>query len=86
MRLLLIGFGTVGQGLAELLIDKKSELKSLHSLDTKVVGISDMLKGSVYNADGIDLAKALEIAKSGGKLSEMDGAFDGDALGMINSA
>ncbi len=86
MRLLLIGFGTVGQGLAELLIDKKSELKSLHGLDIKVVGISDMLKGSVYNADGIDLAKALEIAKSGGKLSEMDGAFDGDALSMINSA
>lgn len=86
MKLLLIGFGTVGQGLAELLIEKKDRLARMYSLDPKVVGISDMLKGSVYDAGGIDLGKALEKVKSGGKLSDLPGAFEGDALAMIDKA
>ena len=86
MRLLLIGFGTVGQGLAELLIDKKKELLDEYELKTQVVGISDMLKGSVYNADGIDLPKALELAKSGGKISGLPEKYEGDALSMIKAA
>lgn len=85
MKLLLLGFGTVGQGLAELLINKKTELENIHGLDIKVVGISDMLKGSVTDSGGIDLKKALEIAKAGKKLSEMNGGFDGDALSMIKA-
>ena len=86
MRLLLIGFGTVGQGLAELLISKDKTLRESYGLEVTVVGISDMLKGSVYSSDGIDLAKALEAAKAGKKLSELGGAFDGDALAMIAAA
>ncbi len=86
MKLLLLGFGTVGQGLAELLIQKTDTLKNQYGLETQVVGISDMLKGSVYAANGIDLGKALELAKSGAKLSDMPGAFDGDALAMIAQA
>ena len=86
MRLLLIGFGTVGQGLAELLIGKEKLLLDEYGLKPQVVGTSDMLKGSVYNADGIDLPKALEIAKSGGKISELPEKYEGDALGMIRAA
>jgi homoserine dehydrogenase len=86
MRLLLIGFGTVGQGLAELLIKKEKGLFDEYELKTQVVGISDMLKGSLYNADGIDLRKALEIAKSGGKISELPHQYEGDALSMIKTA
>ncbi|MEW5993712.1 MAG: homoserine dehydrogenase [Candidatus Zixiibacteriota bacterium] len=85
MRLLLIGFGTVGQGLAELIIDKHDRLKQQYGLDLTVVGISDMLKGSLYNAKGIDLSRAVETAKSGGKLSELPDRFEGDALTMIQS-
>ena len=86
MRLLLIGFGTVGQGLAELLIDKKEELRDVYGVDTKVVGISDTLKGSVHNPKGVDLARAVAAAKSGGKISDLPGAFDGDALALIQKA
>ena len=86
MRLLLIGFGTVGQGLAELLIEKKEELQDQYGLKTQVVGISDMLKGSVYNPDGINLQKCLELAKSGGKISTLPDAYDGDALSLIQKA
>jgi homoserine dehydrogenase len=86
MKLLLIGFGTVGQGLAELLIEKEKTLSDNYGLKVTVVGISDMLKGSLYNADGVDLAKAIETAKSGAKISDLPSAFDGDALAMIDQA
>lgn len=83
MKLMLIGFGTVGQGLAELLLSKKAALKKEHGLEVKVVGIADMLKGNVYSPRGIDLAKALKAVKSGGKLDKLPGQFKGDALAMI---
>lgn len=83
---MLIGFGTVGQGLAELLLDKKKALHDDYGLDTQVVGISDMLKGNLYNADGIDLAAALEAAKTGSKLSGLPNQFDDNALSLINTA
>jgi homoserine dehydrogenase len=83
MRLLFLGFGTVGQGLAELLLNKRAALKKDYGLDWTVVGIGDMLKGSIANPKGIDLAKALDAAKSGKKLSDLGDAFDGDALAMV---
>ncbi len=87
MRLLLIGFGTVGQGLAELLIEKEHVLRTNYDLEITVVGIADMLKGSIYNESGIDLKKALETAKAGGNIADGTGdAFDGDALSMIKAA
>jgi len=86
MKLLLIGFGTVGQGLAELLIEKKLELKRNHGLDCSVVGISDMLKGSCYDPDGIDLEAALATAVTDQSLSTLPGGCDWDALTMIDRA
>jgi homoserine dehydrogenase len=85
MRLLLVGFGTVAQGLSELLLEKAGELKKNYGLEVSVVGISDMLKGCLANPDGIDLKKAVETAKSGGSLNDLPDKFDGDALAMINS-
>lgn len=86
MKLLFLGFGTVGQGLAELLLEKKQILKDKHGLEPTVVGIADMLKGSIYNENGIDLKAALDKAKSGGKLDEIGDAYDGDALSMVKAA
>ena len=62
MRLLFIGFGTVGQGLAELLLKNKDELFSRYGIGYSVVGISDNLKGSIIDSRGIDLAAALKEA------------------------
>ena len=52
MRLLFVGFGTVAQGLSELLIEKKHELNQLYGLDWTVTGVADMLKGSAYDQIG----------------------------------
>ena len=87
MRLLFIGFGTVGQGLAELLGRKKEFLSNAYGLEVQVVGIADKIKGSVYNPEGIDVQEALKLADTGGVLADLSGdEFEGDALDMIRSA
>jgi homoserine dehydrogenase len=87
MRVIFIGFGTVVQGLSELLIEKKKDLIKDHGLDVKVVGISDKLKGSLFSPDGIDLSSALNLIKDEKPLSEMsDMAYEGEALSLIQEA
>jgi len=87
MRILFIGFGTVGQGLAELLLEKKSILLKEYGLEFTTVGISDTLKGSIFNPKGIDLRKAIETVKKEVPLSEGVGEkYPGDALAMIQEA
>jgi len=68
-RIALIGFGTVGQGLAEILIEKKLELQDKYGYEFDIVGISDIAYGTVYNPDGLDIVAMLETAKSKKKFS-----------------
>jgi homoserine dehydrogenase len=84
MRLLFVGFGTVGQGLAELLLEKREELSRGYGLDWSVTGIADTIKGSACDPKGLDLGEALERAKRGETLNGLGGSTsDGDALKMI---
>jgi len=46
-KIAIIGFGNVGQGLAEILTSKKAELKRRHGFDYQVVAVSDFKLGSV---------------------------------------
>jgi len=57
IRASIIGFGAVGQGVAEVLLQKAGELKDI-GLDMKVVAIADS-KGAEVNPEGIDLSAAL---------------------------
>ncbi len=87
MRLLIIGFGTVGQGLAELLLEKSDRLAAEYGFHWTVTGIADTVKGSVYHPAGVDLARALAAAIGGTSLSRLDpGGCDWDAPTMIERA
>jgi len=87
MRLLFIGFGTVAQGLSELLIEKEEELSEKYGLGWKVVGIVDMLKGSAHNPEGLDLGRIMAMVGDGRSISEYpEGGCDWDALTMIGRA
>jgi len=59
-----IGFGTVGRGLAELLLEKREELKKKYGLEWRVVAISDIKAGSILDDSGIDLREALKLAEA----------------------
>jgi homoserine dehydrogenase len=67
-KIALLGFGVVGQGLAEILQDKGESLRSGFGFDAKIVAISDSLKGSLYHPEGLDISKALQAVKETGKL------------------
>ena len=87
MQLLLIGFGTVGQGLAELLLEKRDRLAREYGFEWLVTGIADAAKGSVYRPEGIDLAGALAAVGEARSLSELDpGGCRWDAPTMIAQA
>jgi homoserine dehydrogenase len=87
-KLALIGFGTVGQGLCEILLSKGEQLEVEHGFDWEVVAVSDMLKGSVYSPDGLDVKKLLSLAEAGTSLEEYDGATEKgwDALTTIRES
>jgi len=67
-KLALIGFGTVGQGLAEILRAKADTLREGVGFEAQIVAVSDLLKGAVYHSDGLDIARLLEVIQTTGKL------------------
>lgn len=72
-KLALIGFGTVGQGLCEILLSRTDKLKSDYDFDWKVVAVSDFQKGSVYAPGGLDARELLDLAGSGKSLETYRG-------------
>jgi homoserine dehydrogenase len=75
-KLALIGFGTVGQGLCEILLSKNDALKKKFNFEWEVVAISDLLKGSLYNPFGLDIKKCLELVHNEKSLDEYDTAAE----------
>ncbi|MEE8340842.1 MAG: homoserine dehydrogenase [Candidatus Neomarinimicrobiota bacterium] len=69
-RIALIGFGTVGQGLCEILLSKKEYLKSKYGFEARIVAISDVVKGAVYCEEGLDIQQCLNLVKSGKNLEK----------------
>ncbi|MDP6668328.1 MAG: homoserine dehydrogenase [Candidatus Krumholzibacteria bacterium] len=83
-KIAIIGFGNVGQGLARILIDKKTELKRKQGFEYRVVAISDFRLGSVYDAQGIDLKRAMNAVEKKGSLDAYRGGTHGwDAMKTI---
>jgi homoserine dehydrogenase len=71
MRLALIGFGNVGQGFAEILVEKGGELAHRYDLQLQIVAVSDLLKGSVYDPQGLDPAGLLTAVRTDGYLDNI---------------
>lgn len=62
LRLSIVGFGVVGQGLVELLARKRMLLRQQFGFDVLVVGIATARSGFVYRAEGLDLPLLLQFA------------------------
>ncbi|MCK4636958.1 MAG: homoserine dehydrogenase, partial [Methanomicrobia archaeon] len=67
-NIVFIGFGIVGTGLAEILHNKKEYLKNKYGFEYTVLGVCDLIKGSIYDENGLDLGKLLELNKEKGKI------------------
>lgn len=68
MRIILVGFGVVGQSLAKLFIKRGLELSNIYGFRPKVVAIAD--KGGVaVNPKGLDLQRMLSIKAEKGTVT-----------------
>ena len=74
-KLAFIGFGVVGQGLAEILEEK--DFQKEYDFDYDVVAISDMKLGSIYDPKGLDMSEVMDIVEDEGDLEEYPAAEKG---------
>jgi homoserine dehydrogenase len=86
-RLALIGFGNVGQGLATILSERGAWLKAHAGLALTIVAVSDLLKGSLYDPNGLDPKALLESVRASGRLDDVPAQARGwDALRTIDES
>ena len=69
MRALFIGFGNVGQKVAEILFVDRAKHPNVQSLNLCVVGIVTKSHGSLVNNNGVDVVKALQEIRDGERFS-----------------
>ena len=65
MRIILCGFGVVGQSLVKLFDSRSEDLYAKYGLKPRVVGVFDS-KGSAIDSSGLDLGKLVETKKKFG--------------------
>ncbi|MCD7782048.1 MAG: homoserine dehydrogenase [Methanosphaera sp.] len=85
MRLCILGFGAVGQGVAKVIQSKHEELIERYTLDLVVTAIADR-SGAAINPDGLDLDVALNVKDETGKLAQYPeyGVADIDGLEVLD--
>ncbi|PYZ93978.1 homoserine dehydrogenase [Salipaludibacillus keqinensis] len=60
MNIAFIGFGGVGQALVKIIQERREKLKEEFNMEPTIVAVSDMMKGSVYDPNGLDVEMLLE--------------------------
>jgi len=84
VRVAMIGFGNVGQGFAQILRDQGEQLAHQYDIQITIVAISDIHKGSLYNASGLDPTALLKAVAATSRLDSVSAPHHGwDALRTI---
>ncbi len=68
LRIIIIGFGVVGQSFVKLLLKREKDLKKRFKFHPKVVAVVDR-SGAALNPKGLDLQKILEVKTMKGSVS-----------------
>ena len=76
-NLALIGFGNVGQGLAEILSTKAALLREKFDVDIRIVAICDLYKGSIADPNGFNPRALLDHVAEKGDLKEFSAPNNG---------
>lgn len=70
-RLALIGFGNVGQGFTQILRDRGDDLAQQFGARFQIVAVSDLLKGSVHDPNGLSPTALLDSIRATGRLDSV---------------
>jgi homoserine dehydrogenase len=76
-RLALVGFGNVGQGLAQIIRDRGSELTRRFGLNLQIVAVTTLRRGAVYAPNGLDPAELLQEIRRSGTLQGLSAPHHG---------
>ncbi|MCW4006842.1 MAG: homoserine dehydrogenase [Candidatus Bathyarchaeota archaeon] len=68
MRIILVGYGVVGQGLTDILLRRRLETIKEYGFNPRIVAIVDK-GGAAVDAKGLDLERMLTLKKSKGSVS-----------------
>ena len=68
MRIILVGFGVVGQSFVKLLMAREKDLVENFKIYPRIVAVIDS-KGAALNLNGLNLKKILEVKKEKGSVS-----------------
>ena len=87
IELALVGFGHVGRRFARLLDERRDALARDHGLAPRIVGIATGRHGAAFDPRGLDVARALALVESGGRLDALHDRRSGPpprtGLGLI---
>jgi homoserine dehydrogenase len=75
--LVLIGFGNVARRFVRLLEERAAELRDVHRIDWRIVGIATARHGLARNLRGLDTDRALELVERGASLGALDAPESG---------
>lgn len=68
MKICILGFGSVGNGVAKVLSMKKEEVKEKYGVDLKISAVTDT-SGAAISEEGLDTDLLLKIKEETGKVS-----------------
>src|SRR5262245_8094826 len=85
-RLALIGFGSAGQGLAQILRYHSDWLARRYGVALQIVAVATRSRGSLYDPAGLDPATLLEQLAVSGRLDDLPGARAWDPIELIGQA
>lgn len=87
VRLALIGFGNVAQGLTQILLEDGDKFARERGLRILITAIADPIKGSAFNEEGLDPAALLESIRQHNLLKDLPGGSPNwDAMEMIQNS
>lgn len=86
MRIILVGWGVVGQSLAQIFLSRKKELAKKYGFRPRIVAIVDR-KGAAINPKGLDLKQMLSLKKEKGTVaaSNKNGRLGMSALEVLEN-
>jgi len=85
MKIVILGFGAVGQGVAKVLSIKKDYLMSKYNLNPQIVAVTDR-SGAAINPEGLDEELLLKTKAQNGKIALYPeyGTPDKDSLQVLD--
>ena len=84
MRVILVGFGVVGQSFAKLLLSRSADLYSQHGIKPRIVACLDN-KGSEISPTGLDLERLLAAKKRKGTVGAYEKTATFDPVHVIEN-